>query len=159
MDRMRDCVRGGKQERASRQGQGRGGIWAVRLAFSLVFVVNMQCALGFVFAPESFAGAYELSGAPGMAAVQGMGVAFIMWNVTYPAFIANPRRFSVLGWVILAQQAIGLVGETALLLSLPAGHETLAASIVRFIAFDAGGLVIMAVSFGWNAAGENVTGK
>lgn len=119
----------------------------VRIAFALVFAVNVQCAFSFVVWPQDFAAAYELSGIAGEAAVRGLGIAFLMWNATYPAYIAAPQRFSVLGWVILAQQAIGLVGETALLLGLPAGHELLAASVTRFIAFDAAGLVIMAIAF------------
>ncbi|MDD6650976.1 MAG: hypothetical protein PUE49_02095 [Eggerthellales bacterium] len=120
-----------------------------RIAFTLVFLINVQCALQFVFIPESFAGAYELSGVAGKAAVAGMGVAFLMWNATYPPFIARPDRFQILGWVIIAQQVIGLIGETAILLSLPAGHEVLAASILRFICFDGGGLALMVAAFTW----------
>ena len=121
--------------------------WFARIAFAVVFAINVQCALQFAFAPGAFAGAYELEGVAGEAAVRGIGIAFLMWNATYPAFIVSPRRFRVLGWVILAQQAIGLVGETLLLFQLPAGHEVLAASVVRFIAFDGIGLVIMAAAF------------
>ena len=118
----------------------------VRIAFALVFIINVQCALQFVIWPQSFMGAYELSGAAGAAAVQGIGVAFLMWNATYPAFIAKPDRFKVLGWVIVAQQAIGLIGESLILATLAAGHDLLAASILRFIAFDAAGLVIMLIA-------------
>ena len=121
----------------------RVGTWVVRIAFALVFVINVQCALQFAIWPEAFASAYELGGVPGEAAVRGMGITFLMWNVTYPPFIASPRRFAVLGWVILAQQAVGLIGESALLLTLPAGHDMLASSVMRFIAFDAAGLVVM----------------
>lgn len=122
---------------------------AARVAVAIVFALNVQCALQFVLWPEAFAGAYELSGVAGEAAVRGLGVAFLMWNATYPAVIANPRRFQTLYAVVLAQQAIGLVGETGILLGLPAGHDVLAASILRFIAFDAGGLVLMAAAFAW----------
>ena len=123
--------------------------WFVRVAFAAVFVVNVQCALSFALWPEAFAGAYELgsAGVAGEAAVRGLGIAFLMWNCTYPAFVVTPARFRVLGWVILAQQAVGLVGESLLLAALPAGHDVLAASILRFIAFDGGGLVLMAVAF------------
>ena len=110
---------------------------AARIAVALVFALNVQCALQFVLWPEAFAGAYELSGVAGEAAVRGLGVAFLMWNATYPPVIASPRRFRALYVVVLVQQAIGLVGETAILLGLPGGHEVLAASILRFIAFDA----------------------
>lgn len=37
-------------------------------------------------------------------------------------------------------QLIGVIGEGAILLLLPAGYATLSASILRFIAFDAAGL-------------------
>lgn len=121
--------------------------WFARIAFAAVFVVNVQCALSFVLAPGDFAGAYELEGVAGEAAVQGIGIAFLMWNATYPAFIAAPQRFCVLGWVILAQQAIGLVGESLLLANLPAGHGVLAASIMRFVVFDGAGLVLMGIAF------------
>lgn len=112
-----------------------------------VFLINAQCALSFALQPASFAGAYELSGVSGNVAVQGIGVAFLMWNATYPVVIANPRRYRAVFLIVLAQQAIGLVGETAILLGLPAGHEVLAASILRFIAFDAAGFIAMLAAF------------
>ncbi len=125
---------------------------AARIAVALVFALNVQCALQFVLWPASFAGAYELSGVAGEAAVRGLGVAFLMWNATHPAVIASPRRFRSLYVVVIAQQTIGLIGESAILLSLPAEHEILAESIQRFIAFDATGLVIMVAAFVWLCA-------
>ena len=121
--------------------------WFARVAFAAVFVVNVHCALSFALYPGDFASAYELNGVAGDAAVRGIGIAFLMWNATYPAFIVAPKRFTVLGWVILAQQAIGLVGESLLLFGLPSGHDVLAASVVRFIAFDGAGLVLMGIAF------------
>lgn len=128
--------------------------WAVRLAFAIVFVVNVQCALGFIVDPGSYVGSYELSGVEGEVAVQGLGVAFLMWNVTYPAVIVNPRRFRALGVVVLIQQVVGLVGESWILATLPEGHEVLAGGIQLFINFDAFGLVIMVLSFVWMLAAE-----
>lgn len=125
-----------------------------RIAVAAVFALNVQCAVQFVLWPESFAGAYELSGTAGEAAMRGLGVAFLMWNATYPAVIASPRRFRSLFAVVLVQQAIGLVGEAAILLGLPASHDVLAGSILRFIAFDAAGLAIMAAAFAWIAVSE-----
>ncbi len=127
--------------------------WFVRIAFTAVFAINVHCSLSFVLTPGDYAAAYELSGVAGEAAIQGIGIAFLMWNATYPAFIVAPQRFRVLGWVILAQQAIGLVGEALLLANLTnwtgvaAGHEMLAASITRFIIFDGVGLVLMSIAF------------
>lgn len=122
---------------------------AARVAVALVFAANVQCAASFVLWPEAFAGGFELTGVPGAAAVRGLGVAFLMWNATYPPVIANPHRFRALFVVVLVQQAMGLAGESWILLSLPVGHTALAASIIRFIAFDAAGLVLMAAAFAW----------
>ena len=122
---------------------------AARIAVALVFALNVQCAVSFVLWPGAYAGGFELEGVPGAAAVRGLGVAFLMWNATYPAVIANPRRFRALYAVVLVQQAVGLAGESWILLSLPA-----AASIVRFIAFDAAGLVLMAAAFAWLALAD-----
>ena len=128
----------------------RAATWAARLAYAAVFVLNVMCAIQFVAAPASFAGAYQLTGVAGEAAVRGIGVAFLMWNATYPLFVARPRRHMALGAIVLVQQAIGCVGEAAILLSLPGeGFELLASSITRFIAFDAAGLVVMGVAYAW----------
>lgn len=117
----------------------------VRICFFIVWVVNIQCAIGFIASPDGFAGAYQLAGVPGRAAVQGIGVAFLMWNATYPPFIFAPRRFVALGWVIIAQQLIGLCGETFILAGIggDAAFALLASSIQRFILFDAAGLLVM----------------
>ena len=122
---------------------------AARVAYAVVFAINVQCALSFVLWPGAFSGAYELSGVAGEAAVRGLGVAFLMWNATYPLVIANPVKHRALAGVVIAQQVIGLVGESAILAMLPAGHDVLAGGILRFIAFDAAGLVIMVAAFVW----------
>ncbi|WP_302963988.1 hypothetical protein [uncultured Adlercreutzia sp.] len=121
--------------------------WIVRICFAFVFVVNVQCALGFVFTSEAYMGAYELAGVPGRVGVQGIGVAFLMWNCTYPLVIWQPRRHKTLAGVVLAQQIVGLVGESLIRVTLPAGHDLLASSIDLFITFDAVGLVLMGASF------------
>ncbi|MCI2241196.1 hypothetical protein [Adlercreutzia faecimuris] len=121
--------------------------WACRVAFAAVFAVNVHCALSFVIDPAAYMGGFELAGVPGEAATRGMGVAFLMWNCTYPLVIWQPTRFRALGAVVLAQQVVGLVGEAAILAGLPAGHAVLAGGIARFIAFDAAGLVAMAAAY------------
>ena len=125
------------------RGQRAAGI-AARVAVALV-----QCAASFALWPEAFAAGFERAGVPGAAAVRGLGVAFLMWNATYPPVIANPRRFRALFAVLLVQQVVGLTGESWILLSLPVGHAALAASIIRFIAFDAAGLMLMAAALSW----------
>lgn len=120
-----------------------------RVAFAVVFAINVQCAVSFVLWPDAFAPSFEVAGVPGAAAVRGLGIAFLMWNATYPAVIANPLRFRAVAIIVLAQQAIGLVGETWLRAGLPDGYTALSASIERFILFDGLGLLLMAAAFGW----------
>lgn len=118
----------------------------MRIAFALVFAVNVQCALSFIVWPEAYLPAYELQGVSGVVAVQGIGVAFLMWNVTYPFVIIDPRKYWIVARIVLVQQVVGLIGESYILWTLPAGHEVLGASIERFIAFDAAGFVLMALA-------------
>ena len=127
----------------------RRAAWLARAAFLLVFAINVQCAASFVLWPDAYAPSFEVAGVPGAAAVQGLGIAFLMWNATYPAVIASPLRFRAVAVIVLVQQAIGLAGESWLRFGLPAGHAALSASIERFILFDAAGLVLMAAAFGW----------
>lgn len=124
-------------------------IWVVRLCFAFVFVVNVQCALGFALAPEAYMGAYELAGVPGRVATQGIGIAFLMWNCTYPPVIWQPCRHRALAGVVLAQQIVGLVGESLIRATLPVGHDLLASSVDLFITFDAAGLLLMSASWGF----------
>lgn len=118
--------------------------WLARIAVTTVFAVNIDCALSFIVQPDRYAGGFELTGVAGAAAVRGLGIAFLMWNATYPLVIWRPRRHRALFGVVLAQQGIGLVGETWLLTTLPAGHDTLASSITRFAVFDGAGLALLA---------------
>ena len=115
----------------------RRAAWLARAAFLLVFAINVQCAASFVLWPDAYAPSFEVAGVPGAAAVQGLGIAFLMWNATYPAVIASPLRFRAVAVIVLVQQAIGLAGESWLRFGLPAGHAALSASIERFILFDA----------------------
>lgn len=122
-------------------------LWLARLLVAVVFVWNLQCALIFVFDPVSAMGAYQLSGAVGSATLQGVGVAFLMWNATYPAVIVSPNRFRSLFVVVLIQQVIGLVGETWIITHLGPGTEVLVGSILRFIIFDGVGLILLVIAF------------
>ncbi|HNT55261.1 MAG TPA: hypothetical protein PKG95_11150, partial [Anaerolineaceae bacterium] len=68
---------------------------------------------------------------------------FLMWNVPYGVALAHPVRWRVSLYEALAMQAIGLIGESLLLASFPAGHPVIAASVSRFILFDGIGLAAL----------------
>jgi hypothetical protein len=123
-------------------------LWSARVALGTVFFFNLTCALAFVARPAAYTYGFEVSGVAGEALVRGIGVLFLMWNVTYPLAIAHPWRYRWLFAIVIVQQAIGLAGETGMLLALPPGHDALAATGWRFVAFDGGGLVAMGMTFG-----------
>jgi hypothetical protein len=114
-----------------------------RLAIFPVFLWNIQCAVAFLVWPQRFAAAFELSGAPGVAALRGVGVLFLMWNIPYAVALWNPLRYRISLFEATAMQATGLLGETLIWLSLPLAHSVLRASLLRFIAFDGIGLALL----------------
>jgi len=122
-------------------------LWLARLVVGIVFLFNVTCALAFVTQPDRYAPGFEVSGVPGRVLVRGIGILFLMWNATYPPVLVRPDRHRTLFAVILAQQAIGLAGETWMWATLPTGHAALWATGLRFIAFDAAGLVGMGLVF------------
>ena len=122
-------------------------IWLARVLVAIVFVINVQCALQFIIWPDAYTAAYQVEGASAEVMVRTVGICFLMWNATYPPVIVRPERFRALFGVMLAQQTIGLIGESLLLSGLQPGLEVLASSIVRFIVFDAAGLVLLTVAF------------
>ena len=117
-----------------------------RLLLLLVFASNMYCALMFFLNPADYTAAYQLAGEGAEVAIAGMGVAFAMWNATYIPLIVFPYKFTILFWVVLAQQCIGLAGETYLYLGLGPAQAIVASSIMRFIIFDAVGLVLLIIA-------------
>ena len=122
-------------------------IWIARMLVALVFAINVQCALQFILWPGAYTAAYQVEGASAEVMVRTVGICFLMWNATYPPVIVRPDRYRVLFGVVIAQQTIGLIGEGLLLASLQPGLEVLAGSIMRFVAFDAGGLVLLVAAF------------
>jgi hypothetical protein len=122
-------------------------LWLARFIVGLVFVINVSCAITFLLRPDRYAPGFELTGVQGRIMVQAIGILFLMWNATYPLVVIHPHRYRTLFAVVLAQQAIGVVGETWLLISLPVGHPALWATGVRFIVFDGLGLIGMGILF------------
>jgi hypothetical protein len=119
-------------------------LWLVRLLIAAVVGWNLQCALAFLLNPGAYAAGFELAGIPGDAAVRGTAVLFVMWNIPYVVALWQPRRRRVSLWEALAMQVVGVVGESLILFSLPAGHAILYGSLVRFVAFDAAGVLLLA---------------
>jgi len=122
-------------------------LWLARGLIGLVTAWNLQAALVFILWPGRFASGFELAGVPGAAAVRGTGILFLMWNVPYLVALWHPRRYRLALGMALAMQSIGLVGESLILATLPGGHVLLRASIIRFITFDGGGLLLLAGAF------------
>ena len=118
-------------------------IWIGRLLIGAVFLMNLQAALVFLWQPERIAPGFELDGIPGYAAVRGVGILFLMWNVPYFVALLHPVKFRVSLFEAAAMQSIGVAGETILLLSLPPGHPVLQGSILRFVIFDSLGLLAL----------------
>lgn len=127
-----------------------------RILTGIVFLVNVQCALVFLFWPGMYAGSFELSGAPGQAMVRGLGVLFLMWNVPYALALWNPIRYRLALCMAIVMQAIGLLGETWIVLSIPDAHISIQSTIARFVAFDAFGLVLLLASL-WLSSGARQT--
>jgi hypothetical protein len=115
-------------------------LWLTRLLIAVVIAWNLQAAFIFLKNPDAYAPAFELSGVSGAAAVRGMGVLFVMWNVPYLVAGWQPRKHRLSLWEALAMQAVGVLGETFILLGLHPGHTLLVDSLRQFIAFDAAGL-------------------
>lgn len=114
-----------------------------RLLIGIVTAWNLQAAFLFIFSPAGFVRAYELSGVSGEAAVRGIGILFLMWNIPYLFALVDPIRHRLILTICLLMQLTGLAGETYILFTLPSGHEILSGSILRFIFFDGIGLVLL----------------
>lgn len=118
-----------------------------RLLIAAVLGINLQCAIAFIFWPENYAPGFEVSGVVGNAVVRAMGILFVMWNVPYAFALAHPLRRSISLIEACIMQAVGVVGESLLWLTLPSGYAQLAASTLRFMVFDGLGLLALLIAF------------
>jgi len=112
----------------------------------LTILWNLQAALVFLLWPERFTAAFELGGDAGAAALRGIGVLFLMWNVPYLVALWHPVRHRTSLYEALAMQTIGLLGEGIIYLSIPVIHAALRVSVFRFIVFDALGLGLLLIA-------------
>ncbi len=117
-----------------------------RLLIGLVTFFNLQCALYFLFRPADYAPGFELTGVPGSSIIQGMGLLFIMWNIPYLFALVNPLKYTISLVEAVIMQAVGVFGETILLMVLKGEHPLVKASVLRFIYFDGGGLVLLVIA-------------
>ncbi len=121
-------------------------LWMARALIAWTLVVNLQCALLFLWKPARFAPGFEIAGAAGEGMVRGMGLLFAMWNVPYAVALSHPQRQRVSLYEALSMQAIGLVGETLLLSTFSSEHLALRITVGRFILFDAIGLIALTLA-------------
>jgi len=121
-------------------------LWLARVCIGAVLAFNLQCAVVFLVWPDHFAPAYELSGTAGAAAVRGIGVLFLMWNVPYVVAVWHPQHQRAAVWQAVAMQTIGVLGEAGIRAGLPETNAVLSAAIARFIIFDAAGLAFLVVA-------------
>jgi len=121
-------------------------LWLARGCIAVVFFANVQCAIAFLLAPEVFSPSYELTGVVGSATVQAMGVLFLMWNVPYVVALWHPYHHRISLWEAVSMQAIGVIGESIILASLPESRAVLRTSIERFVWFDGLGLAFLLIA-------------
>ncbi len=123
-------------------------LWFARGLIGFVFFFNIQCSVLFLSYPQAYTAGFEVNGASGDAVIRGFGLLFLMWNIPYAVALVHPYRHVVSLIEACIMQAIGLFGETILLLALPGGHPAIQATVDRFILFDGGGLVLLLIAFG-----------
>lgn len=121
--------------------------WLARILIGIVVFFNLDAAFSFMLQPERYTPGFELAGVPGQAVIQGMGVLFLMWNVPYIVALLDPSRHFVSLFEALVMQAIGVLGESIILLTLQGVHPLIEATAIRFIIFDGGGLVLLLIAF------------
>ena len=132
-------------------------IWIGRVFIGAVFIMNVQAALLFIWRPENIAPSFELDGVAGSAAVRGVGILFLMWNVPYFVALLHPVKHRVSLYEAVVMQAIGVVGETILMLTLSSGYPTLERSLLRFVIFDSLGLLALLLAVWVTRNQEKVT--
>jgi hypothetical protein len=123
-------------------------IWLARFAIGLVLFFNIQCAVAFLWSPQNYASGFELEGVVGVAMLRGMGVLFFMWNIPYLFAVWDPVKNRLSLYEATIMQAIGFLGESAIVLTLDGNHPAIHASLQRFIAFDGAGLLALILA-GW----------
>ncbi len=134
-------------------------LWLARVVVATVCIWNLTAAIPFVLNPAGYVHSFELGGSDmaGQVMVRGLGVAFLMWQIPFLPVIWHPGRHRTCFLCVLGMQAVGLAGESLMLAGLEGGHATLRATGMRFVFFDAAGLVLMVLAYGalhWGRRGK-----
>ena len=122
-------------------------LYLSRLLIGAVLFFNLQCALAFLTDPAAYTTGFGLSGEAGAGMLRGMGLLFVMWNVPYVFACLNPVKYRISLIEALVMQAIGLLGETWILFSTDYQNPLITSTVLRFIVFDGGGLVLLLLAF------------
>lgn len=121
-------------------------VWIARLLVGIVTFLNLQAAFYFLIRPQDYAPGFELIGEPGSAMIRGVGLLFVMWNIPYIVALIHPMRHFVSLIEAVVMQAIGVVGESLILLTIPDIHLQIHSSVMRFIFFDGAGLISLVIA-------------
>jgi hypothetical protein len=120
--------------------------WIIRALIAPVVFFNLQCSFVFLFNPEGFTPSFDLYESTGTYMIQGLGLLFLMWNIPYLVALLDPIRHSTSLIESVIMQAIGVLGESLLLIRVPQEYLNLHTSVIRFIIFDGGGLVFLLIA-------------
>jgi len=122
-------------------------VWISRSLIGLVLFFNLESALSLLWHPQDYSGSFGVQGSAGVTIVRSIGLLFVMWNVPYLVALLHPIKHRVSLIEAVAMQAIGLSGETILLLTLAPGLPEIGQTLSRFIVFDSFGLICLATAF------------
>jgi hypothetical protein len=122
-------------------------IWIARILIGLVIFFNLESAFVFLLNPQDYVSGFGLQGDTGNLAIRGIGLLFVMWNIPYLVAFAHPAIHRISLLEAIAMQAIGLIGETILCLSLSPELAAVQNSLTRFIGFDGAGLISLLFAF------------
>jgi len=119
-----------------------------RLLILIVTAWNLLCAIQFLLYAPDYAPSFDLPfGETGMAVIQSLGILFLMWNIPYIFALLNPTKWFIALISAVLMQFTGLIGEIWIKSQL-INPQNMAASIQRFILFDAIGLVLLMSAMG-----------
>jgi hypothetical protein len=121
----------------------KGKTWIARVLIGLVLLDNLQAAVIFLVLPSRISPSFELNGVASNAAIQGIGLLFLMWCVPYFVAALDPGKHKISFIESIIMQVIALIGEFILLVLLPTKLPILTSSVQRFILFDGIGLLFL----------------